>query len=274
MPPCCHPSLELAAERRQRPGPHRGTVLLLHGGGQTRHSWTRTARSLAEDGWQAWTLDHRGHGDSAWSAEGHYALDDFTADLYAVTAGLDAKPVVVGASLGGRTALAAEGERPGTLAGLVLVDMTHRVEPSGHARVRGFMASAPDGFAGLEEAAAAIDAYRPGGRRNLDGLKRNLRQRSDGRWYWHWDPRFLTFAEDERNHSAARLGQAALGIRVPTLLVRGRYSDILSAESAAEFLSLVPTAREVQVAAGHMIAGDDNTVFAAHLRDFLSQDLA
>jgi pimeloyl-ACP methyl ester carboxylesterase len=251
-------------------------VVLLPGGGQTRHSWTRTAHSLAEDGWQVWAVDHRGHGDSEWSAEGRYSLDDFTGDIYAMAAELDTKPVVVGASLGGRMALAAEGERPGTLAGLALVDITHRIEMSGHARVRRFMASAPHGFASLEEAAAAIDAYRParGRRRSVEGLKRNLRRREDGRWYWHWDPRFLSFAADEGNYSPERLGRAAQGITVPTLLVRGLRSDIVSAESAAEFLDLVPTARQVEVAAGHMITGDDNDVFTTHLREFLTRDVA
>ena len=34
-------------------------VLLLHGGGQTRHAWTETAYSLADDGWQE-LLDQHG----------------------------------------------------------------------------------------------------------------------------------------------------------------------------------------------------------------------
>ncbi|WP_244162666.1 alpha/beta fold hydrolase [Amycolatopsis regifaucium] len=267
--------LRLSGDRWAQPGSERGTVLLLHGGGQTRHSWNRTARALAAEGWQAWTVDTRGHGDSEWSLDGRYTLDDFTADLYAIVAQLGTKPVVVGASLGGRTALAAEGERPGTLAGLVLVDITHRTEHSGQSRVKRFMTGAPHGFATLEEAADAISAYRPGRPRprSLDGLKRNLRRREDGRWYWHWDPRFLGSTADAGYYSPERLRRAARGIAIPTLLVRGLHSDIVTAESAAEFLDLVPTAREVGVSAGHMITGDDNDVFTAHLREFLTHDV-
>ncbi|ONF73683.1 alpha/beta fold hydrolase [Amycolatopsis keratiniphila] len=267
--------LRLSADRWELPGSERGTVLLLHGGGQTRHSWTLTARSLAGDGWQTWTIDTRGHGDSEWSPDGLYTLDDFTADLYAIVAQLGTRPVVVGASLGGRTALTAEGERPGTLAGLVLVDITHRTEQSGQSRVKRFMTGAPHGFATLEEAADAISAYRPGRprHRSLDGLKRNLRRREDGRWYWHWDPQFLGSTADAGHYSPERLRRAARGIAIPTLLVRGLHSDIVTAESAAEFLDLVPTAREVGVAAGHMITGDDNDVFTSHLQEFLTHDV-
>ena len=39
-------------------------VLLLHGGGQTRHSWAGTAGALAGAGFRAITLDSRGHGES------------------------------------------------------------------------------------------------------------------------------------------------------------------------------------------------------------------
>lgn len=156
-----HQGVTLAADRWAPSGAERRTVLLLPGGGQTRRSWSRTAERLAAEGWPALGMDARGHGDSEWSPAGAYRLDDFVADLHAVVDQLGAPPVVVGASLGGRTALAAEGESPGLLAGLVLVDITHRVDRTGQARVRRFLESAPNGFGSLDEAAAAVDAYRP-----------------------------------------------------------------------------------------------------------------
>ena len=38
-------------------------VLLLHGGGQTRHAWYKTAEEIARKGHTAYALDQRGHGD-------------------------------------------------------------------------------------------------------------------------------------------------------------------------------------------------------------------
>ena len=97
--------LELRADAfGDRSGP---TVLLLHGGGQTRHSWGGTARLLAERGWRAVAVDLRGHGESAWAPDGRYSIDDFAADVVAVAGALGQRPVLVGASLGGVAALVA-----------------------------------------------------------------------------------------------------------------------------------------------------------------------
>src|SRR5262249_18999784 len=132
-------------------------VLLLHGGGQTRHAWGRTAEHLARAGALAYALDQRGHGDSEWVADGHYAFTDYADDAAAVARALAARsgmpPIAIGASLGGVSALLAEGtaERSGKgplFAAIVLVDVTPRVDEDGVARIQGFMrARASDGFA-------------------------------------------------------------------------------------------------------------------------------
>ncbi len=80
-------------------------VLLLHGGGQTRHAWHKTAQEIARKGHTAYALDQRGHGDSDWVANGDYEFADYAADAKAVAAELTrrsgAKPIAIGASLGG-----------------------------------------------------------------------------------------------------------------------------------------------------------------------------
>jgi pimeloyl-ACP methyl ester carboxylesterase len=269
--------VRLAGERwdaRER----RGVVVLLHGGGQTRHSWAGTAQRLAAHGWTTVALDARGHGDSEWHPAQDYTLDGFVADLRAFVAGLDEPPVLVGASLGGITALLAVGEHPGLARALVLVDVVVRVRPEGVARIRDFMTAHPHGFASLEEVADAISQYNPRRRRprNLDGLRKNVRRGNDGRWYWHWDPAFISGrmgGQDETRSTLVdpdRLGVAARGLHVPALLVRGRMSDLLSEEGAREFLELVPHARMVDVSgAGHMVAGDRNDAFNDAVVSFL-----
>lgn len=248
-------------------------VLLLHGGGQTRHSWKSTARRLAATGRTAVLLDARGHGDSDWHPGQDYTLDGFVGDLIRYVATLDRPPILVGASLGGITALVAAGEHPALARGLVLVDVVVRVEPKGVARIRDFMSAAPEGFSSLEEVADAIAAYNPLRPRptNLDGLRKNVRQHDDGRWYWHWDPAFMRIDDEpQRRIDPDRLRVAASHVSVPTLIVRGAQSDVVSDAGLADMLGLIPHAHVVDVkAAGHMVAGDDNDVFADRLEAFL-----
>jgi pimeloyl-ACP methyl ester carboxylesterase len=269
---------ELAADEAGDPnGP---AAVLLHGGGQTRHSWGTTLGALGDKGWHAFAVDLRGHGDSAWATDGDYTLDAFAGDVLAVSRTFDAPPALVGASLGGLASLAAIGEHPDeqVARALVLVDVAPRTEEQGRMRIGNFMMEhMDDGFASLDEVADAIQAYNPHRPRptNLAGLQKNLRQR-DGRWYWHWDPAFIggrMGGTDETRSSLTeplRLQRAARAITVPTLLVRGRVSDLLSEEGAQELLQLVPHARLVDVqGAGHMVAGDRNDLFNDAVVSFL-----
>ena len=253
---------------------HGGVVLLLHGGGQTRHSWTRTAERLAESGRIAVALDARGHGDSEWHPAQDYTLDGFVGDLIGFVCTLGRPPVLVGASLGGITALVAAAEHPGLARGLVLVDVVVRLEPEGVARIRHFMTARPEGFSSLEEVADAIAAYNPVRRhpRDFEGLRKNVRRRADGRWYWHWDPAFMRIDDKPQPRiDRARLRIAALRLTIPTLVVRGAQSDVVSDAGLADMMRLIPHAQSVEVkAAGHMLAGDDNDVFSARLDAFLS----
>jgi pimeloyl-ACP methyl ester carboxylesterase len=159
-------------------------VFLAHGGGQTRHSWGGTAEALADRGWYAVAYDQRGHGDSDWSDPGDYDIVRYGEDLADIVATCDEPPVVVGASLGGLAGLLVEGNlAPGSLAALVLVDITPRQEAVGVERILEFMtAQAIEGFGSLEEVADAIAAYQPHRQRpaNVDGLRKNLRLGEDG----------------------------------------------------------------------------------------------
>jgi pimeloyl-ACP methyl ester carboxylesterase len=267
--------VRLVADRWEGEGGGGGAlVVLLHGGGQTRHSWGRTAEALAARGHTALALDARGHGDSAWHPGQDYSLDAFVEDLLCVVATLEAPPVLVGASLGGITALTAAGEHPGIARGLVLVDVVVQVERKGVERIREFMSARPEGFGSLDEAADAIAAYNPHRPRpkSLDGLRKNLRLGDDGRWRWHWDPAFMQIGDEpQRQIDRKRLGDAAAGVTIPTLIVRGAQSDVVSDAGVADMLRRIPTAHVADVAAaGHMVAGDDNNVFASALEGFLA----
>lgn len=255
--------------------PSQPGVLLLHGGGQTRHAWGTTGAVLAQAGWYAVSLDLRGHGDSAWAEDGDYSIEAYADDLVAVVRSFARPPAVVGASLGGLTALLAAGESGCAMLALVLVDCAPRLEPDGVQRIMAFMRGGLAGFASLEEAADAVAAYMPHRKRpkDLGGLRKNLRLHDDGRYRWHWDPRFVSGEQrPSPSRQPDRLLTAARQLRVPTLLVRGRMSDVVSEAGAAEFVASVPHAEFIDVLdAGHMVAGDRNDVFSAAVVDFLQR---
>lgn len=256
------------------------SALLLHGGGQTRHAWRRTGLALGRD-WQMIALDQRGHGSSDWAPDAAYAFADYARDAQAVARAIAAetgfRPVAIGASLGGiASLLALDDPADPVFSALCLVDIVPDMRPEGIDAVQGFMrARAAEGFASVEEAAEAVAAYLPHREkpRSLDGLRRNLRHDPDGRWRWHWDPRFLDGPRSV-NHdwdpTRDRLMAQAAALRIPGLLVRGAFSELVTEQAAEDFLRAAPTMRCVDVArARHMVAGDSNDDFIAAIADFL-----
>lgn len=251
-------------------------VVLQHGGGQTRHAWKHTGQQLGASGYYAVSFDSRGHGDSDWAPDGDYTEDAMVEDLLCVVAAVGgSKPALIGASLGGITSMIAAGESHLDVSALIVVDVAPRIESRGVERIHRFMTGRPEGFASLDEVADAISAYQPHRPRpsSLDGLAKNLRIGADGRYRWHWDPRFRPDLRDPVEREP-RLSECVRALTAPTLLVRGAKSDVLSAKSVEHFLTLCPHAQTIDVAgAAHMVAGDRNDLFGDALREFLDHAL-
>ena len=261
-------------------GPDGGTpVILLHGGGQTRHSWGKATAALARSGFCAYALDLRGHGDSDWAPDGDYRMDAYANDLRNAFAEIGRPAVVVGASLGGMSALLAAGESPEVpLLSLVLVDITSRASSKGIEHIVGFMGGTLGGFDSIDDAADAVARYLPHRKRpgDLSGLQKNLRQRSDGRYYWHWDPRM--HQEPSADTQAAmdlRMEAAARRVQAPTLILRGGKSELVTPEGAAAFVKLFKRGELAEIGgAHHMVAGDLNDPFSDALVDFIARHAA
>eukprot|EP00164_Ancoracysta_twista_P000847 GFYU01001117.1.p1 GENE.GFYU01001117.1~~GFYU01001117.1.p1 ORF type:complete len:417 (-),score=72.52 GFYU01001117.1:178-1398(-) len=268
-------------------------VILLHGGGQTRHSWTGAMNMLAKHGHHVKSFDLRGHGDSDWAEDGDYSTEAYIGDLEAAIDSMGGtKPVVVGASLGGIITLVTTGNAipKDVVKGLVLVDVTPTLAMSGVDRIIGFMKAHPGGFASVEEAGQAVIQYmKQGGTKvrssskkgsetgGMNGLKRNLRYR-DGRYYWHWDPRFLEapemtqFQDEQLQGKETRLVIEAKRVKSPTLLIHGSNSDVVTEEQVKDFQRLMPHAEYFNVTdATHMVVGDANDPFIDAIVEFIDR---
>lgn len=257
--------------------PEDDPILLLHGGGQTRNSWKKTGQILAEKGWYVIATDARGHGDSSWSKKAEYAFDYLRQDLVFIAKKLKKKPILIGASMGGICSLAALHYFPDLAKGLILVDVSPRIEKKGTDRIFSFMSAKPEGYDSLEEVAAAVKAYMPH-RKNmgsLNGLKKNLRKLPDGKYGWHWDPKMLQVWKSKSSDVTQKatedfLTNALINLKIPTMLVRGGISDVVSLEIVEELKAIAPNMKFVDVKeAGHMVAGDSNHVFTHALLEFL-----
>jgi pimeloyl-ACP methyl ester carboxylesterase len=261
--------VDFAGAPRGRP------VIMLHGGGQTRHAWLGAVLTLAARGYYVASMDLRGHGDSEWSSAVNYTMESQVGDVLAVMSEMQSPVSLIGASMGGQISLSVAAAEPAAVVrALVLVDVTPRVDREGRARIINFMHSRPDGSSSLDEAADAIAAYLPHRPRprDLSGLQRNLRLRDDGRYHWHWDQRFLASYVPDADEEEQRCTEAARKIQVPTLLLRGGRSELVKGDNVRHFQELIPHAEFVEVHdAAHMIAGDRNDAFNAAVIEFLDR---
>jgi pimeloyl-ACP methyl ester carboxylesterase len=258
--------------------PDAPAVILLHGGGQTRHSWAGAMRRLVADGYHVVNYDARGHGESGWSPDGNYTAAAMAGDLRAVLASVKGAVALVGASMGGMTSFYTIGSSDRPIAqALVMVDIVLHPRQEGSEHIQKFMTAHNHGFATLEEAADAVAAYNPDRPRPRDpgGLMKNLRLRDDGRLYWHWDPRLLqTQPSAEPPSFTTELVAVSHNVTLPTLLVRGARSDIVDDAGVAEMCRLVPQTEVYEVpGAGHMVAGDRNDAFNEGVIAFLHRHL-
>lgn len=251
---------------------NRTPVLLAHGFGQTRQSWSATQGRLSLAGHPNLAWDMRGHGQSGRNARTQpYNVEQFVSDHARVAAHLGPRPVLVGASMGGLAGLLCQAATT-SFSALVLVDVTPRWEVVGMQRIYAFMSAFPQGFESFAEAAQAIAEYLPQRRERKTPaqLAHLLKASPDGRLRWHWDPRLLAEFVAHGEQLQDPIAAAASRIEVPVLLISGGRSDLVSRDTIAHFLDLVPHAEHVCLpTATHMLAGDDNDSFTHTLLEFL-----
>jgi pimeloyl-ACP methyl ester carboxylesterase len=223
------------------------------------------------------SLDLRGHGDSDWHPDGDYQTQSYAEDLVDVARALPDKPALIGASLGGLAGLMVETVvAPGTFSSITLVDIVPNSDQAGVAKIMGFMGeNLEHGFDSLEAAADSIAAYLPHRPRpsDLSGLSKNLRLGDDGRYRWHWDPKFVTGVRGGRQGaSAEEFERRCREIDIPIHLIRGRMSELVSLDAAEAFVAKLKHGSFTDVAdAGHMVAGDRNDVFLEAVVAFLDR---
>ncbi|HUZ14202.1 MAG TPA: alpha/beta hydrolase [Caulobacteraceae bacterium] len=251
-----------------RPGAR--DLVLLHGFTGHARSWDAFAAAMT-DRYRVLALDQRGHGESGWAPAGGYGAEEMVEDLRAFVAALGLNGfTLLGLSMGGNVAIHYAGARPRELAALVIVDIAPEIEPAGMGRIRSGVQSA-DVFASREAAFAAARAANdaPPEVHHRHRVVNNLMLTEDGRWTWRYD-RALRSGTDRRRADPEAGWRACAAIAVPTLLIRGERSDILSPRVAQRMIDTIPGARLAVVeGSGHSVPLDAPDGFLAAARAFL-----
>ncbi|HEV2363009.1 MAG TPA: alpha/beta hydrolase [Caulobacteraceae bacterium] len=246
-------------------------LVLLHGFTGHARSWDSFAQAMT-DRYRVLALDQRGHGETGWAPAERYGVAEMVEDLTAFVRAMGLSHFsLLGLSMGGRVAMEYAGARPAELAALVLVDIGPEIERVGMGRIQDGLRTT-DTFATKDAAFAAARAAnpRPPEAHHRHRIDNNLMRLDDGRWTWRYD-RFLRSPGRSRGFDAEAGWRTCAHIVVPTLVIRGGLSDILSEAVAQRMIETIPDARLETVAeSGHSIPLDAPDGFLAAARRFLT----
>jgi pimeloyl-ACP methyl ester carboxylesterase len=247
------------------------TLVLLHGYTGHARSWDTFAEAMSAS-YRVLALDQRGHGQTQWAPPNAYGTDEMVKDLEALVRalGLD-RFVLLGLSMGGLVSIGYAGKRPPELAKLVIVDIAPEIETVGLERIRSGVVRS-DTFATRDEAFARARADNPipPEEHQRYRVDYSLMRTADGRFTFRYD-RALRDPNNPRQGIPAEEGWRLVGnIGVPTLLIRGELSDILSRRVADHMQEAIPDCRLIEVAgSGHPVPLDKPDGFLRAVRTFL-----
>jgi esterase len=243
-------------------------MVLIHGIERHAHTFDHIVPEFTRD-YRVIALDMRGHGDSAWSAEGAYLVEDHVKDLEGVIRELGLRRVTLwGNSTGGRVAQVYAGLHPDMVERLIVEDVgperpqniadnfARRVEREGN------------GWASEDELVKVLMTRAP---RTPEAILRNLarfgtKPRPDGRLIWKRDPNLVKgFVETE-------LWQYVSRIKSPTIYVLGGASPIVPAETQQRLRATLPNCEVVVMPGlGHYPNEEDTAAFLAIVNRFLKR---
>lgn len=243
-------------------------AILLHGFNQTAHSWDEVAPLLRAEH-RVIAIDQRGHGQTEWARDKDYSRQAMVDDVRAIADHVGAdRFAVVGMSMGAVHATVLAGQATDRIRALVTVDWAPHVETAGIEKIKLIALRTWDSF---DTAVREVMLFNP--RRTEDNvrerLSHSLRERDDGQWTWKVD--LMGFASDPRfSDGADAMWRHVAQVVCPALVVRGKQSDVLSEQAAAELEAKLARGRGVTVPdAGHSVAGDNPQALYAAVAPFL-----
>ena len=246
-------------------------LVLLHGYTGHCRSWDAFANVMSKQ-YRVLALDQRGHGETEWAPADQYGTMEMVADLHAFVSALRLERfVLLGLSMGGLVAIAYAGARPVQLARLVIVDIAPEIAAEGIQNIQQSVARS-DVFDTVEDAfrrARADNPVPPEGH-HYDRVRASLMRTDEGKWTYRYD-RALRDPGNQRLRLAVEEGwDSVASFNVPTLLIRGEHSPLLSRDVADKFVSIAKNSQLVEVpGSGHPVPLDKPEGFLDAVQTFL-----
>lgn len=187
-------------------------------------------------------FDFRGRGRSGRADPSTYRPDQEVADTLAVLDSLGiGRFAIIGTSRGGIAAMVMAARALPRMAGVLFNDIGPRIDTAGLVRIRGYLGSDPQ-FTDWDAAVAALKSSNPG----FDTLSgddwlafaRRVYREVDGRPRADYDPalaqNFPSVADIEAGKVPELWALLDMMAEVPSLVLRGEHSDLLSPATVAE----------------------------------------
>jgi pimeloyl-ACP methyl ester carboxylesterase len=258
--------------------------------GLTRNSldFEPIALRLAAAGWRVLTPDLRGRGrsepDPNWK---QYLPPTYVQDTWNLLDGLGIRRVaVIGTSLGGLMAMIMADQQPERLRGVILNDVGPEITPESIERILGYVGRTPPQPDFDSAVRAFADAYAiayPDVEEDFwhEQVRRTWRQTEDDQWVPHYDPKIgdaLRHAVQSADAVRELLEQGTRrreglnldpwdnfrAMAMPTLLLRGVLSDVLSPAIVARMREIKPELEVVEIPnRGHVPMLDEPESLAA-----------
>lgn len=240
-------------------------LLILHGFLGASGNWHTLARSAFAEHARVFALDARNHGRSPHSDAFSYA--DMTEDVRAFmdAQGLD-RAILLGHSMGGKTAMHFALAHPERTLALVVVDIAPRAYPTHHDVILDALNSVdPAQFASRQEADAALEPH-IGNWGVRQFLLKNLVARKGGGYDWAFNLPVLTARYEE----ITRAVPEAPPYPGPTLFIRGEKSDYVRDDDQPDIQERFPQAEIVTIPkAGHWVHAEAPDAVAEAVVSFL-----
>lgn len=243
-------------------------LIILHGLFGLSDNWVTFSKTFSSLGYACYALDLRNHGRSPHSEEFNYTLMAEDLREFMDDRGL-AKAIVLGHSMGGKTAIAFAATFPERVERLIVVDIAPRYYPPHHQAVLAALHAVDlESIVSRKEAEAELRA----GLQNeatIQFLLKNLYWKTETRLGW----RFNLGVLEKHVETVGESFPMAFSIDIPVLFVRGERSGYITEKDEQEIKQHFSNVKIVTVpAAGHWVHADNPSGFASVVRKFLEEN--